>query len=86
MPKQAPAAPAGATRKRQRADTTASPPPPKPGAARAGEELATEREQAVRRVAYELYQARGGLDGHALEDWLQAEALVAGERERSATA
>ena len=27
----------------------------------------------VRRRAYEIYQERGGLSGHELEDWLQAE-------------
>jgi hypothetical protein len=27
----------------------------------------------IRRRAYEIYQGRGGLPGHELEDWLQAE-------------
>ena len=27
----------------------------------------------IRRRAYEIYQERGGLSGHELEDWLQAE-------------
>ena len=27
----------------------------------------------IAKRAYELYQARGGQDGYALEDWLQAE-------------
>ena len=27
----------------------------------------------IRRRAYELYEDRGRTDGHALEDWLQAE-------------
>jgi Protein of unknown function (DUF2934) len=35
-------------------------------------ELAAE----IRRRAYELYEQRGRTDGHALEDWLQAEADV----------
>ncbi len=30
-------------------------------------------EQKVRSRAYELYQRRGGEDGHELDDWLQAE-------------
>ncbi len=34
------------------------------------------REEAVRRKAYELYEVRGKTDGHDLEDWLKAEALV----------
>ncbi|MEP7152342.1 MAG: DUF2934 domain-containing protein [Nitrospira sp.] len=29
--------------------------------------------------AYELYEQRGCIGGHALEDWLKAEALVNGE-------
>jgi hypothetical protein len=35
----------------------------------------------IRRRAYELYEQRGGTDGHALEDWLQAEADVTRPRE-----
>lgn len=31
--------------------------------------------------AYELYEQRGREDGHALEDWLKAEALVHGTTE-----
>ena len=31
--------------------------------------------------AYELYEQRGRADGHALEDWLHAEAIVNGETE-----
>ena len=30
----------------------------------------------VARVAYELYERRGRMDGHDLEDWLRAEAIV----------
>ena len=33
-------------------------------------------EHEVRLRAYERYQRRGKVDGHALEDWLQAEAEV----------
>ena len=36
---------------------------------------------AVARVAYELYEQRGRVDGHDLEDWLRAEAIV---RQRAA--
>jgi len=32
-----------------------------------------ELQEQVRRRAYEIYLERGGQDGHALEDWLQAE-------------
>ena len=31
-------------------------------------------EEAIRERAYELYEQRGRLDGHAVEDWLAAEA------------
>lgn len=34
------------------------------------------RIEAIRRTAYLLYEARGCVDGHELEDWLQAEVLV----------
>jgi hypothetical protein len=30
-------------------------------------------EEAIRERAYELYEQRGRLDGHAAEDWLAAE-------------
>jgi len=30
----------------------------------------------IRRRAYELYERRGRVGGHALDDWLQAEAEV----------
>ena len=36
-----------------------------------------DREEAIRRMAYTLYEARGRIGGHELEDWLRAEALVA---------
>ena len=41
--------------------------------------------QAVARVAYELYEQRGRVDGHDLEDWLRAEAIV-GQRARQRSA
>lgn len=34
-------------------------------------------EEDVRARAYELYEVRGRIDGHAEDDWLQAEAEVA---------
>ncbi len=33
-------------------------------------------EELVRRKAYELYEQRGGMEGHALEDWVNAESHV----------
>lgn len=35
-------------------------------------------ETIIRRRAYELYEKRGCQDGHAEEDWLQAEAEILG--------
>ena len=37
----------------------------------------------VARVAYELFQQRGGLHGHDLEDWLEAERIVQQRLHRS---
>ena len=37
----------------------------------------SEREQEIRRRAYELYLERGEEPGHDLEDWLQAERELA---------
>lgn len=36
-------------------------------------------EEQIRCRAYELYENRGREDGHDVEDWLQAEAEVAGK-------
>ena len=35
-----------------------------------------QREQAIRHMAYALYEARGCVAGYELEDWLQAEVQV----------
>jgi hypothetical protein len=34
------------------------------------------QEQAVRQRAYELYVQRGRVNGHAVDDWLRAEAEI----------
>ena len=36
--------------------------------------------QDISRIAYELYAQRGYEDGHDLEDWLKAEAIVRARR------
>jgi len=46
--------------------------------------ITTPDEESVRARAYELYEVRGRMDGHAEEDWLQAEGEVAGSKERNA--
>ena len=45
-------------------------------------ELAAE----IRVRAYKLYQQRGSVDGHALEDWAQAEAEVLESERKPAAA
>jgi hypothetical protein len=46
--------------------------------------ITTHDEENVRSRAYELYEVRGRMDGHAEEDWLQAEGEAAGSSERKA--
>jgi hypothetical protein len=45
-------------------------------------ELATE----IRLRAYKLYEQRGRVDGHALEDWIQAEAEILESEQRPVAA
>ncbi len=40
-----------------------------------------ERRDVIMMKAYELYEQRGRLDGHALDDWLQAELIVKSKTE-----
>ncbi len=46
--------------------------------------ITTHDEEDVRARAYELYEVRGRIVGHAEEDWLKAEGEVAGSNERKA--
>ena len=46
--------------------------------------ITTHDEENVRARAYELYEVRGRIDGHAEEDWLQAEGELAGSNEQEA--
>lgn len=43
-------------------------------------------EERIRLRAYELYERRGRGDGHALDDWLQAEAELRGQKAPRAAA
>ena len=45
-----------------------------------------ELQAKVRFRAYEIYQQRGRVDGHALGDWAQAEAEILQPKQRSAAA
>jgi hypothetical protein len=42
--------------------------------------------EEIRRRAYELFEARGGEDGHELEDWLQAEEEIRGGKTNAVAA
>ena len=44
-----------------------------------GAAVAEPRIERIARRAHELYEARGGTDGRALEDWLQAEREIDAE-------
>jgi hypothetical protein len=46
----------------------------------------TAPEKRIRLRAYELYEARGREDGHALDDWLQAEAEILGTHQKATAA
>jgi DUF2934 family protein len=37
-------------------------------------------EEKIRLHAYQLYEERGKIEGHALDDWLQAQAEVLGAK------
>jgi hypothetical protein len=39
-------------------------------------------QEKIRLRAYELYEQRGMVDGHASDDWLQAEAEVLGAKKQ----
>ena len=41
-------------------------------------------DQRIRQRAYELYVQRGRLDGHDLDDWLQAECEIKATEENAA--
>jgi hypothetical protein len=41
-------------------------------------------EQQIQQRAYELYEQRGGTEGHGLDDWLQAEREIKGTQAKVA--
>lgn len=61
-----------------RGPTTIAPPPAALESADAASaaQIDPDPEQEVRQIAYALYEARGCVDGHDLEDWLTAETQV----------
>jgi hypothetical protein len=46
------------------------------GARRASEAHPNDRTERIRRRAYELYLARGAVDGYDVADWLEAERQI----------
>ncbi|MEO6120433.1 MAG: DUF2934 domain-containing protein [Terriglobales bacterium] len=54
--------------------------PKKSPTAAATPTLTIRLEDRIRNRAYELYEARGNHDGHEVEDWLEAEAEIRGNR------
>lgn len=55
--------------------------------AKVASELNVELQQErIRRRAYELYEQRGGEQGHDLDDWLRAESEFAQHQVKSAAA
>ena len=42
------------------------------------DDLSQEQVERIRQRAYELYEARGRVEGHDVDDWLQAEAETTG--------
>lgn len=43
-------------------------------------------EEEIRKRAYELFEARGRVEGHEFEDWLRAEAEIVGRKSDIAAA
>jgi hypothetical protein len=58
-------------------------PLPPPAPAGADKDLKDVGEDAVVRLAYELYVRRGGEHGHDEEDWLMAEQMLLEQQKRS---
>ena len=52
---------------------------PRGDAGPAGTEAEDARMARIREAAYGLYEARGQVHGHDVDDWLAAEAALAGE-------
>lgn len=47
-------------------------------------QVPADREEQIRRRAYDLYEQRGRVDGHDMDDWLQAEAELSGKSKTAA--
>ncbi len=49
-------------------------------------ESTSDLQEQIRRRAHELYEQRGGDNGHELDDWLQAESEVTQQKAETASA
>ena len=58
--------------------------PPKSTSGARNDETPEEVQERIRQRAYGLYEARGYEEGHALDDWLQAEAEIADKAKTAA--
>jgi hypothetical protein len=67
----------------QRQRPAATPQPISPVAVNAGETAFTPSTDEVARQAYFAYVNQGSRDGHEVQHWLQAEAELIAERERT---
>ncbi len=65
-----------AERLRKKRTQTAPPPKTKPIQPREGEQELHDR---IAEKAYQLYEKRGRMHGHDVEDWIEAERLVVGK-------
>ena len=61
-------------------------PPKKLPASVTSDQQELELEDQIRVRAYELYEARGGEDGHELEDWFRARGELTIKKFRTASA
>ena len=43
-------------------------------------------EEEIRKRAYELFEARGGVEGHDLDDWLRAQEEIRGSKTNAVAA
>jgi len=71
---------------KEEATMRSSPKPPSSIRTSTQNEITPELEQRIRLRAYELFEQRGRQDGHAWDDWLQAESEVTHHRMKTVAA
>jgi hypothetical protein len=73
---------AGTRNNRKATAPAAAPAADRGGEQAAGSVVPTPSEADIARLAYEIYVGRGATNGHALDDWLEAERQLRGEPSR----